>query len=102
MVGKQKKKAWKFSRATLGSSQGEQVEGSDGWCSIEPGDPSLVNQGGFIKRNRDHGPLGQVIKVGLSEPTPMIILVPFWMEGNLSTDFGLANHLQQVHFGWVF
>jgi len=30
MVGKQKKKAWNFSRATLGSSQGEQVEGSDG------------------------------------------------------------------------
>jgi hypothetical protein len=28
--GQMKKKAWKFSRATLGFSQGEQVEGTDG------------------------------------------------------------------------
>jgi hypothetical protein len=24
------------------------------------------------------------------------------MEGNSSIDFGLASHLQQFHFGWVF
>jgi hypothetical protein len=35
---------------------------------------------------------------GLSEPVPMTAPVPFWMEGNSSIDFGLANHLQQFHF----
>jgi len=30
MVGKRKKKTWKFNRATLGFCQAEQVEGSDG------------------------------------------------------------------------
>jgi hypothetical protein len=30
---------------------------------------------------------------GLSEPASMTTLVPFWMEGNSSTDFGLANHV---------
>jgi hypothetical protein len=37
---------------------------------------------------------------GLSEPAPMTPIL-FWMEGNSSTNFGLANHLQQFHFGWV-
>jgi hypothetical protein len=32
-------------------------------------------------------------KRGLSEPGPVTTLVPFWMEGNSSTDFGLANDL---------
>jgi hypothetical protein len=32
----------------------------------------------------------------------MTVPIPFWMEGNSSTDFGLANHLQQFHFGRVF
>jgi hypothetical protein len=94
--GQTKKKTWKFSRATLGFCLAEQVEGSDELCLIEPGQPSLVNQGGFIKRKRYHGPLGQVIKVGLSEPTPMTTLVPFWMEGKSSTNFGLANDLHKV------
>ncbi len=36
----------------------------------------------------------------LSELTPMIAPIPFWMEGNSSTNFGLlvANHLQIVSF----
>jgi hypothetical protein len=33
-------------------------------------------------------------KNGLSEPAPMTAPVPFWMEGNSSNDFGLANDLQ--------
>jgi hypothetical protein len=85
----------------LGFWEAEQVEASDGSCLIKPGQPGLVNQRGLIKQKQDHGPLGQVINVGLSEPTPMTTVVPFWMEGNSSTDFGLANHLQQVHFEWV-
>jgi hypothetical protein len=42
-------------------------------------------------------PIGQsqwrqnVKEKGLSEPAPMTTLVPFWMEGNSSTDFGLAT-----------
>ncbi len=39
---------------------------------------------------------------GLSEPAPMTPPNLFWMEGNSSIDFGLANHLQQFHFGRVF
>jgi hypothetical protein len=69
---------------------------------MELGQLGLVNQGGLIKQKRNHGHLGHVIKVGLSEPTPMTTLVPFRMEGNSSIDFGLANHLQHVHFGWVY
>jgi hypothetical protein len=37
--------------------------------------------------------------LGLNEPTPMTTLVLFWIEGNSSINFGLANHLQQFHFG---
>ncbi len=37
----------------------------------------------------------------LSELGPMIASILFWMEGNSSTNFGLANHLQQFHFGRV-
>jgi hypothetical protein len=88
------KKTWKFSRATLGFCQAEQVDKSDGWCLIEPGQPSLVNQGRFIKQKQNHGPLGQVIKVNLNKPTPMTTLVPFWIESNSSINFGLDNHLQ--------
>jgi hypothetical protein len=47
--GQTKKKAWKFSRATLGFFQAEQVEGSDRSCLIEPAQPALVIQGGLIK-----------------------------------------------------
>jgi hypothetical protein len=47
------------------------------------------------------GPLGQTIKVSLSEPTRITTLVPFWMEDDSSTNFGLPNHLQQVNFQWV-
>jgi len=68
---------------------------------MEPGQSGLVNQGGLIKRKQDNGSLGRVINVGLSEPTPMTRLVPFWTEDNSSTDFGLANNLQQVHSGWI-
>jgi len=39
---------------------------------------------------------------GLSESAPMTAPVPFWIEGNSSIDFGLANHLQQFHFAQVF
>jgi hypothetical protein len=56
MVGKQKKKVWKFSRAMLEFCQAKQVEGSDGWCLIEPRQPGLLNQGGLIKRKRNHRP----------------------------------------------
>jgi len=38
---------------------------------------------------------------GLSEATPMTAPVLFWMEGNSSIDFGLANHLQQFHFAQI-
>jgi hypothetical protein len=37
----------------------------------------------------------------LSGPTPMTTPIPFWMEGNSSTDFGLVNHLQQFQFSRV-
>jgi hypothetical protein len=36
---------------------------------------------------------------GLSE-LPSMTPILFWMEGNSSTNFGLANYLQQL--GWVF
>jgi len=98
--GQTKKKTWKFSRAaTLGFCQAEQVDGSDECCFIEPGQPGLVNQGGLIKQKRDHGPVAQVVKVGLSEPTPMTTLVPFWMEGNSSTDFGLVTTCNRFILG---
>ncbi len=38
---------------------------------------------------------------GLSELAPMTAPILFWMEGNSSIDFGLANHLQKFYFGWV-
>jgi hypothetical protein len=38
----------------------------------------------------------------LNEPAPMIAPILFWMDGNSSTDFGLANHVQHFHFGWIF
>jgi hypothetical protein len=44
---------------------------------------------------------GKMGSLGLNEPTPMIAPILFWMEGNSSINFGLANHLQQFHFGWV-
>jgi hypothetical protein len=34
----------------------------------------------------------EILSIGLSEPAPMTAPVLFWMEGNSSTDFGLANH----------
>jgi hypothetical protein len=34
----------------------------------------------------------------LNELAPMIAPVPFWMEGNSSTNFGLVSHLQIVSF----
>jgi len=37
----------------------------------------------------------------LSAPALMTTPVLFWVEGNSSIDFGLANHLQQFHFGQV-
>ncbi len=75
--GQMKKKTWKFSRATLGFCEAEQVEASDGSCLIKPGQPGLVNQRGLIKQKQDHGPLGQVINVSLSEPTALTTVVPF-------------------------
>jgi len=44
----------------------------------------------------------QIQATNLNELAPMTVPIPFWMEGNSSTDFGLANHLQQFHFGRVF
>jgi hypothetical protein len=44
---------------------------------------------------------GKMGSLGLNEPAPMIAPILFWMEGNSSINFGLANHLQQFHFGWV-
>jgi hypothetical protein len=43
----------------------------------------------------------------LSEPAPMTAPVLFWMVGNSSIDFGLANYLQPLflfpflHFWWA-